>query len=76
MLNSAEHEIYLANKIKMPTIVGILTFIRRIDTAFENLKQEKSLFFTTLPFMSSFIFNLSLVEHEKSFITLGPVCKL
>ena len=34
--------------VKMPTIVGILTFISRIN------------------------FVLSRVEHEKSFITLGP----
>ena len=41
MLNSAEHEIYLALKIygKMLTIVGILTFIRRIYkmTRFDDL---------------------------------------
>ena len=34
--------------VKMPTIVGILTFMSRIN------------------------FVLSLVEHEKSFTTLGP----
>ena len=34
--------------VKMPTIVGILTFMSRIN------------------------FVLSLVEHEKSFITSGP----
>ena len=34
--------------VKMPTIVGILTFMSRIN------------------------FLLSLVEHEKSFITSGP----
>ena len=34
--------------VKMPTVVGILTFMSRID------------------------FVLSLVEHEKSFITSGP----
>ena len=33
MLNSAEHEIYPANiNVKMPTIVGILTFISMINT--------------------------------------------
>ena len=30
--------------VKIPTIVGILTFISRITTTFENLKQEISLF--------------------------------
>ena len=75
MLNSVEHEILHAHKyknikkfgfflgsdkprirvlffplinIKMPTIVGILTFMSRKN------------------------FMLSLVEHEKSFITSGP----
>ena len=27
MLNSTEHEIFPAHKVKMPTIVGILTFM-------------------------------------------------
>ena len=38
MLNSAEHQIYPVHKIKMPTIVGILTFISRINTTSERLK--------------------------------------
>ena len=32
ILNSAENEIYLAYNVKMPTIVGILTFISMINT--------------------------------------------
>ena len=32
VLNSTEHEIYLLIHIKMPTIVGILTFISTINT--------------------------------------------
>ena len=39
---------FLLINVKMPTIVGILTFMSR-----KNLK-------------------LTSVEHEKSFITLGP----
>ena len=35
--NSAEHEIYPAN-VKMPTTVGILTFISMINTPSERLK--------------------------------------
>ena len=31
MLNSAETKIYLLINVKMPTIVGILTFISRIN---------------------------------------------
>ena len=38
MLNSAEHKIYPAHNVKMPTIVGILTFISRINKTFERLK--------------------------------------
>ena len=39
MLNSAEHEIYPAH-VKMPTIVGILTFISMINTTSERLKAK------------------------------------
>ena len=35
MLKSAEHELY---HVKMPTSVGILTFISMINTASESLK--------------------------------------
>ena len=45
--NKSQSFILLIN-VKMPTIVGILTFMSRIN------------------------FDLSWVEHEKSFITLGP----
>ena len=38
MLNSVEHEIYLLINVKMPTIVGILTFISMINTTSERLK--------------------------------------
>ena len=31
MLNSGEHEIFLFINVKMPTIVGILTFMSRMD---------------------------------------------
>ena len=37
MLNSAEDEIYPVINVKMPTIVGILTFISMINTTFERL---------------------------------------
>ena len=38
MLNSAEHEIILPINVKMPTIVGMLTFISMINTTSEGLK--------------------------------------
>ena len=52
MLNSAEHEIFPANKCKMPTIIGIvkmttivgfLTFISMINTTSERLIAKISL---------------------------------
>ena len=51
--------------VKMQTIVGILTFIRRITTKSESLKQKMSLFFLHLNSMSSWNLMLSWVEHEK-----------
>ena len=39
MLNSAEHtKFILLINVKMPTIVGILTFISLINTTFDRLK--------------------------------------
>ena len=56
---------------KMPTIVGILTFISMLNTTSKKLKkQETSLFVSILVFMSSWNFMLSWVW--KTFITLGP----
>ena len=31
--------------VKMPTIIGILTFISVINTTFESLKSKKSIYF-------------------------------
>ena len=39
--------------VKMPTLVGILTVISRINPTSESLKQEQSVFFIILVFMSS-----------------------
>ena len=39
--------------VKMPTIVGILTFISMINKHLRDLKQETSLFVCILVFMSS-----------------------
>ena len=54
--------------VKMATIVGILTFISMINKTSENLKARKIIIFQHL----SFYKQLSLVEHEISFITLRP----
>ena len=39
--------------VKMPTIVGILTFIGRLNSTCNCLKQKKSLFFSILLSMNS-----------------------
>ena len=44
MLNSAEHKIDPAHKCQMSTIVGILTFISKINKHLRDLKIETSLF--------------------------------
>ena len=56
--------------VKMPTIVGILTFTSMINTSSERLKDTSS-FVGISVYMSSLNFVLSAVEHEKSFITSG-----
>ena len=74
MLNSAENGIILLINVKMPTIVGILTFMNMINTASESFQTRKILF-NLLPFMSNWNFVLSWFEHEKCLITSGPVLK-
>ena len=56
----------------MPTIVGILKFISKINTILRDLKQKTSSFVGISVFMSSWNCVLTWVEHEKSFITSGP----
>ena len=41
MLNSAEHEIFSANKYEMPTIVGIFIFISSETFMLSYVKQER-----------------------------------
>ena len=50
--NIWENFIILIN-VKMPTIVGILTFISMIKTTSESIQARKSLFFSTLVLISS-----------------------
>ena len=39
--------------VKMPTIVGILTFISMINTSYESLKAQNTYLFQRLGFLSS-----------------------
>ena len=59
--------------VKMPTVVGILTFISRINTPSKCIKEEKIFVFH---YFSFYEFILRCVEHEKSVIALGLVLLL
>ena len=50
MLNSAEHKIILLIHVKMPTTVGILTFISMINTTSESLEEIKDFIFQHFSF--------------------------
>ena len=54
--------------VKMPTIVGILTFFSVINTVSESLKAKGVFIFHYL----SFYEQLKLDAQLNSFITLGP----
>ena len=54
--------------VKMPTIVGILTFISRINYRLSWSKPEISIYFI----YEQLKFHAQLSVLEKSFITLGP----
>ena len=72
MLNSTEHEIFLLINVKMPTIVGILTFMSGKIAFLAYMSLKKAEFLDIFILMSIQSFMLNWVEHEKSFITLGP----
>ena len=55
--------------VKMPTMVGILTFVSMINTRPESLKARKVLIFSAFWFCEQLKIRAQLIEHEKSFIT-------
>ena len=59
--------------VKMPTIVGILIFINRINDRLLLFKPEIPIDFGYFRKIRSMNFMLSRVEHEKRLITSGPV---
>ena len=64
--------------VKMPTIVTIVditTFISRINTTSERLKQEKSIFFSILVFYEQLNFLAQLSWAWKKFYNLGAWIK-
>ena len=56
----------------MPTIVGILTFLSGKNSILGLSKPKKAEFLDIFILISIKNFMLNSVEHEKSFITLGP----
>ena len=65
---------FLLINVKMPTIVGILTFMSGKNSILDLSEAKKGESFDILILMSIYNFMLNSVEHEKSFITSGPVC--
>ena len=51
--------------VKMPTIVGILTFITMINTTSERLNTRKVFIFQHISFNEQLNFYAQLSEHEK-----------
>ena len=63
MVNSTEHELILLINVKMPTVVGILPFISRINTTtYESFKQEKSLYIQYFRFNEQLKINAQLSQ--------------
>ena len=52
MLNSAEHDIFLLINVKMPTIVGVLTFMSRKNSILSLSEPENAEFLDTFMLMS------------------------
>ena len=63
---------FLLINVKMPTIVGILTFISRKNSILGLSEPKKAEFLNIFILTSILNFMLNSVEHEKSFITSGP----
>ena len=65
-------KIFLLINVKMPTIVGILTFMSRKNSILGSLEPKKKpnflIFFIHMPIQN---FMLNWVEHKKSFKNLG-----
>ena len=55
-------EFKLLKNVKMPTIIGILTFIGKMNTTSECIKHEKTLFSSII---SVFIISIDTCSWEK-----------
>ena len=63
---------FLLINVKMPTIVGILTFISGKNSILGLSEPKTADFFYVYILTSIQNFMVNSVEHEKSFITSGP----
>ena len=64
MLNSAEYEFILLINVKMPTNVGILTFMSTINTTFEGLKARNFFICRFFYFYGQLNFVLSFMVRQ------------
>ena len=55
--------------VKVPIIIGILTFINRINTTSESFKPRNIYIFSISVLLNSWNFMLCWVEHEKCFVS-------
>ena len=72
MLNSAEHDFFLLINVKMPTIVGVLTFMSRKSGIIGLSEPDKAEFLDSSILTSISNFTLSWAEHGFCFVTSRP----
>ena len=71
MLNSTGVKFILLKNLKMPTYVGILTFISRINTTSEYFKQQKVFIFQYFSFYQAVENSCTVELSMKKFNNLG-----
>ena len=72
MLISTKRDFFMLTNVKMPTVVGILTFISMINTSSESLKARKVFTFQLMNFHEKLKFYAQLL-NVKSFIVSGAI---
>ena len=71
LINVIMWNIIMLINVKMPTFVGILTYIIMMNTSTMSLKARKVFIFSIIVFMNIWYFMLSLAEYGQVFIILG-----
>ena len=72
MLNSTKHKLILLINVKMPTIVGILKFISKINTTYESFKARQILIFQHFSYYKHVKFYAQFGWAWRKFKDLGP----